>query len=67
MTRLASCACVVVLGSRDSRRAAEAPLGRSGEVHSSRRPTSWPTYNGDYSGRRFSPLDKINDGERRQR
>lgn len=22
--------------------------------------TSWPTYNGDYSGRRFSPLTKIN-------
>lgn len=21
---------------------------------------SWPTYNGDYSGRRFSPLTKIN-------
>jgi alcohol dehydrogenase (cytochrome c) len=21
---------------------------------------SWPTYNGDYSGRRFSTLDKIN-------
>ena len=23
---------------------------------------SWPTYNGDYSGRRFSPLSKINAG-----
>jgi len=23
---------------------------------------SWPSYNGDYSGRRFSPLTKINDG-----
>src|SRR4051794_25389112 len=23
---------------------------------------SWPTYNGDYSGRRFSPLTKINQG-----
>ncbi len=23
--------------------------------------TSWPTYNGDYSGRRFSPLTKIHD------
>jgi alcohol dehydrogenase (cytochrome c) len=23
-------------------------------------PGSWPTYNGDYSGRRFSPLDQIN-------
>ncbi len=23
---------------------------------------TWPTYNGDYSGRRFSPLTKINDG-----
>ena len=22
---------------------------------------SWPTYNGDYSGRRYSPLSKIND------
>ncbi len=22
--------------------------------------TAWPTYNGDYSGRRFSPLDQIN-------
>src|SRR5215207_8571585 len=24
-------------------------------------PDSWPTYNGDYSGRRFSTLTKIND------
>lgn len=24
-------------------------------------PDSWPTYNGDYSGRRFSSLSKIND------
>jgi alcohol dehydrogenase (cytochrome c) len=24
--------------------------------------TAWPTYNGDYSGRRFSPLTAINDG-----
>jgi alcohol dehydrogenase (cytochrome c) len=24
--------------------------------------TEWPTYNGDYSGRRFSPLTKINAG-----
>ncbi len=23
-------------------------------------PDTWPTYNGDYSGRRFSKLDKIN-------
>jgi glucose dehydrogenase len=23
-------------------------------------PGSWPTYNGDYSGRRFSPLTQIN-------
>jgi alcohol dehydrogenase (cytochrome c) len=23
-------------------------------------PDTWPTYNGDYSGRRFSPLDQIN-------
>lgn len=23
---------------------------------------SWPTYNGDYSGKRFSPLNKVNDG-----
>jgi alcohol dehydrogenase (cytochrome c) len=23
-------------------------------------PDSWPTYNGDYSGRRYSPLTKIN-------
>ena len=23
---------------------------------------SWPTYNGDYSGKRFSPLDQINAG-----
>ncbi len=23
---------------------------------------SWPSYNGDYSGRRYSPLAKINDG-----
>ena len=24
-------------------------------------PDSWPTYNGDYSGRRFSPLAKVNE------
>src|SRR5712672_182411 len=23
---------------------------------------SWPTYNGDYSGRRYSPLKQINQG-----
>lgn len=23
---------------------------------------AWPTYNGDYSGRRFSPLTQINSG-----
>ncbi len=23
---------------------------------------TWPTYNGDYSGRRYSPLSKINQG-----
>ena len=23
-------------------------------------PGSWPTYNGDYSGRRYSPLTQIN-------
>src|SRR3954465_7102171 len=23
---------------------------------------AWPTYNGDYSGRRFSPLNQINAG-----
>src|SRR5262245_10980949 len=23
-------------------------------------PDTWPTYNGDYSGRRYSPLSKIN-------
>ncbi len=25
-------------------------------------PGSWPTYNGDYSGRRFSSLTQINQG-----
>ena len=25
-------------------------------------PDTWPTYNGDYSGRRFSTLDQINSG-----
>ncbi len=28
---------------------------------------SWPTYNGDYSGRRFSPLSKINDDQHQLR
>ena len=23
-------------------------------------PEAWPSYNGDYSGRRYSPLSKIN-------
>ncbi len=26
------------------------------------KPGSWPTYNGDYSGKRFSPLDQIDAG-----
>jgi alcohol dehydrogenase (cytochrome c) len=34
------------------------PLGPSGPGTSV---DSWPTYNGDYSGRRFSPLTKVNE------
>src|SRR5580700_7080348 len=29
-------------------------------VNSSKEPQNWLTYSGDYAGRRFSPLDKIN-------
>ena len=28
--------------------------------------TAWPTYNGDYSGRRFSTLDQINQSNVKQ-
>ena len=48
--------------------AAVAGPGRAGDSirRSSLKPStdSWPTYNGDYSGRRFSTLTKINAGER---
>ena len=40
------------------------PFAQSGVDPSqlSKPPTdSWPTYNGDFTGRRFSPLTKIND------
>ena len=32
----------------------------------SRRTDSWPTYNGDYSGRRFSSADEDQRGQRQE-
>ena len=55
MKRLLLAASIVMFASQgqkpiiDSARLAQPPTD------------SWPTYNGDYSGRRFSPLTKIND------
>ncbi|MEP6915579.1 MAG: acido-empty-quinoprotein group A [Acidobacteriota bacterium] len=52
---LCGCLCAAVLvgagqtGLPDLKKLAQPPVD------------SWPTYNGDYSGRRFSPLTKIND------
>jgi alcohol dehydrogenase (cytochrome c) len=57
MSRVASCICAFAI--------ATAVLSGQMFVDPStfnRPPTdSWPTYNGDYSGRRFSPLTKITD------
>jgi alcohol dehydrogenase (cytochrome c) len=43
---------------------AQAPIGTGLDPATLAKPATdqWPTYNGDYSGRRFSPLTKINDG-----
>src|SRR5436305_6547649 len=42
------------------------PYAAHAQLHPStllKQPTdSWPTYNGDYSGRRYSPLTQINSG-----
>ena len=36
------------------------PVAAQAQSDSAKLTDSWPTYNGDYSGRRFSPLTKIN-------
>ena len=58
MTRYISCACVVVLATAVSV-GSRSPTGSIRRSSSQPPTTSWPTYNGDYSGRRFSPLTKI--------
>jgi alcohol dehydrogenase (cytochrome c) len=40
---------------------AQPPADTSTSVLAKAPTTSWPTYNGDYSGRRFSPLTQIDD------
>jgi alcohol dehydrogenase (cytochrome c) len=60
MTRFVSCACVVVLASAILA-AQQKPSWVDPAKFTQPPTTSWPTYNGDYSGRRFSPLKKITD------
>ena len=60
MTRFVSCACVVVLASAILA-AQQKPNWVDPAKFTQPPTTSWPTYNGDYSGRRFSPLKKITD------
>ena len=60
MTRFVSCACVVVLASAILA-AQQKPNWVDPAKFTQPPTTSWPTYNGDYSGRRFSPLKNIDD------
>ena len=61
MTRFVSCAGVVVMASAILA-AQQKPSSWVDPAKFTQPPTtSWPTYNGDYSGRRFSPLKKITD------
>jgi alcohol dehydrogenase (cytochrome c) len=56
--RLVRFACAILLASATL--AAQAGVN---PADFGRPPTdSWPTYNGDYSGRRYSPLDQVNAG-----
>ena len=55
MTRFVSCACVLVLASAILA-AQQKPNWVDPAKFTEPPTTSWPTYNGDYSGRRFSPL-----------
>jgi alcohol dehydrogenase (cytochrome c) len=41
--------------------AQSAPAGLDPHAFAKPATTSWPTYNGDYSGRRFSPLTQVTD------
>ncbi len=59
MKRLLLAASIVLFASQGQK-----PIIDSARL--SQPPTdSWPTYNGDYSGRRFSPLDEDQRHERR--
>jgi alcohol dehydrogenase (cytochrome c) len=60
MTRFVSCACVVVAASAILA-GQQKPNWVDPAKFTQPPTTSWPTYNGDYSGRRFSPLKKITD------
>ena len=40
--------------------AADAQVTFERLLHSEKEPQNWLTYSGDYTGRRFSPLDQIN-------
>ena len=58
MTRLACCACAVALATV-ALQAQSKPKFVDPATFSQPPVDSWPTYNGDYSGRRFSTLTKI--------
>ena len=56
MTRWLACATVLLLTTIVT---AQQPALTRAQIEKPAA-TSWPTYNGDYSGRRYSPLTKIN-------
>ena len=61
MSRLArSAALAVALVGSSIALSGQAPRGLDPKTLLKPGPDVWPTYNGDYSGRRFSTLDKIN-------
>jgi alcohol dehydrogenase (cytochrome c) len=60
MTRLVACAAALLIGTA-ALTAQQKPNWVDAAKFSQPPTTSWPTYNGDYSGRRFSPLKKVTD------
>jgi len=60
MTRLAACAAGLLIGTVVLTAQQKTPWVDAATFVQPPT-TSWPTYNGDYSGRRFSPLKKVTD------
>src|SRR5580704_3666956 len=58
--RLSTSAMLVILAFSFAATIAHAQVTFERLVNSGKEPQNWLTYSGDYSGRRFSPLDQIN-------